>query len=474
MVMKRYLFINVLCLNFQLQLGQWVASQYPNPALNPELCGRNVKQSWICDPEGVLDKQGADLLEGLVKEIYVGQDQYALPFRCSGSNKGLQIGVAIAKSMSSQTDEKVFAKTLHDSWGVGDEGCDNGVLIFVAIENRKIYISTGKGAVELLPDQIVQNIIDSEIKPYFRQLNYLKGLQSAIVTMGLQVNPDVSTIKFHSRRQKGESIGGWLIPLAIFGWIGHFLWTCYSNRKQSRQYNKAKEALKKLQDDFESAKKQKYISKTCPICFVELEEKKKSTDEKEDKQDENNEERASSSSAPQMIKEDQPLLNETNNNSENRSRKRFYLPCGHCFCEPCVMEWLNNHRTCPICRKPMDRDYQPPNESNRYQPPNSCQGGAATATGVPQGIGQIDYFPEFMFRLRRIQLFYPEFVTGGMVDRWTHTARTQGEFQLQQLRDFQMMDPVVQQQQIQSGSTGSFGGFGGGGGGGGGGAGGGW
>lgn len=39
----------------------------------------------------------------------------------------------------------------------------------------------------------------------------------------------------------------------------------------------------------------------------------------------------------------------------------FLLPCGHTFCEPCVMEWLSTHDTCPgahqnvaprICRGP--------------------------------------------------------------------------------------------------------------------------
>ena len=48
---------------------------------------------------------------------------------------------------------KNYAKSIHDSWGIGHYPCDNGVLIFLAICDRQIYISTGRAAASILTDK---------------------------------------------------------------------------------------------------------------------------------------------------------------------------------------------------------------------------------------------------------------------------------------------------------------------------------
>jgi len=30
------------------------------------------------------------------------------------------------------------------------------------------------------------------------------------------------------------------------------------------------------------------------------------------------------------------------------------MPCGHSYCEECLMGWLETHHNCPTCRKEID------------------------------------------------------------------------------------------------------------------------
>jgi len=61
-------------------------------------------------------------------------------------------------------------------WGVGSQGKNNGILIYVAVQDRQIYIQTGYGAEGFLPDITASRIIEQIIKPAFRQGQYFNGL----------------------------------------------------------------------------------------------------------------------------------------------------------------------------------------------------------------------------------------------------------------------------------------------------------
>ena len=82
-------------------------------------------------------------------------------------------------------DPADFAFRLGESWGVGQKGKNNGIVILVKPkkENEKgrIFIATGYGLEGVLPDAVVNGtIIDNEILPWFRQNDYYKGLESGI------------------------------------------------------------------------------------------------------------------------------------------------------------------------------------------------------------------------------------------------------------------------------------------------------
>lgn len=88
-----------------------------------------------------------------------------------------QIAVAILKSVG-EYDISEYAMELGRKWGVGDKGKNNGIIVVVALGDRKISIQTGYGLEGALPDMYARRIIDNDIKPYFKAGNYYGGLEA--------------------------------------------------------------------------------------------------------------------------------------------------------------------------------------------------------------------------------------------------------------------------------------------------------
>ena len=88
-----------------------------------------------------------------------------------------QISIAILKSVG-EYDINEYALGLGRSWGVGGGKKNNGIMIVVALGDRKISIQTGYGLEGAIPDIITKRIIDNEIKPSFKEGDYYGGLDA--------------------------------------------------------------------------------------------------------------------------------------------------------------------------------------------------------------------------------------------------------------------------------------------------------
>lgn len=68
------------------------------------------------------------------------------------------------------------AHNLFNQWGIGQKGKNNGVLIYVAVKDKKIRIHTGRGSEQFLGDIRSSRLIDEILKPAFRSGDYYGGL----------------------------------------------------------------------------------------------------------------------------------------------------------------------------------------------------------------------------------------------------------------------------------------------------------
>lgn len=98
---------------------------------------------------------------------------------------------------------------------------DNGALLFISVEDRKIRIEVGEGLEGVLPDALCNQIIRNEMAPNFRQNNYEAGIRAAVVAMiqavGGQYEGEGKPMA--KRRGRGGSLWGTLIILAIIIFI---------------------------------------------------------------------------------------------------------------------------------------------------------------------------------------------------------------------------------------------------------------
>jgi uncharacterized protein len=77
-----------------------------------------------------------------------------------------------------------------DSWQLGERGRDNGVLILIARDDRRIRIEVGYGLEGVLPDALAGRIIDQAMTPAFRQGDFAGGTVAAIDVIAAAVRGD--------------------------------------------------------------------------------------------------------------------------------------------------------------------------------------------------------------------------------------------------------------------------------------------
>jgi len=77
-----------------------------------------------------------------------------------------------------------FANRLFQKWGVGRKKKDNGILILVAVQDRKARIEVGYGLESVIPDAKAGRILDEVMLPLFRQGHYAEGIIKGTETIG--------------------------------------------------------------------------------------------------------------------------------------------------------------------------------------------------------------------------------------------------------------------------------------------------
>jgi len=90
-----------------------------------------------------------------------------------------QIAVLMLPSTQPEAIE-AFGIRLAEAWKIGHKGVDNGVIVIVAKNDRKMRIEVGYGLEGAIPDVIAKYIIAERMAPLFKQGDFFGGLRSAI------------------------------------------------------------------------------------------------------------------------------------------------------------------------------------------------------------------------------------------------------------------------------------------------------
>jgi uncharacterized protein len=91
-----------------------------------------------------------------------------------------QVVVAVFPKMQSDSDIADYTQRVAQTWGVGQKERRNGVVLFLFIQDRKMFIQVGYGLEGALPDITAFDITEYKIKPHFRNGDYEGGIAAGI------------------------------------------------------------------------------------------------------------------------------------------------------------------------------------------------------------------------------------------------------------------------------------------------------
>ncbi|CAB9526497.1 expressed unknown protein [Seminavis robusta] len=288
---------------------------------------------------------------------------------------------------------QIFARTLHDTWwAASEEDCyqntvkdqmdlckrnngDYGILIFLSVQDRVCFISTGSEIASILPWWRLEHIV-AGMKPDLRHRDYGNALLRSIENLSamLEAGPPTMSDRLHDFISRFGVVIAFALFTFFFG-----AWGEYRDRRKRWQYAESRSKLSGVEKEKARLLQKKYNTRSCPICLEpfdegDLEEADASTGSVVD-QDDDDEESA-------------PLAKHGNYNDDDDDvkkpaisgmrrvdsygiplvgcdgRKIKMLRCGHIFCDTCWKTFAHsgcgNPCICPVCRQDVGKPPRKP------------------------------------------------------------------------------------------------------------------
>ena len=94
-----------------------------------------------------------------------------------------QVVVALFGKLPEDAEIAQYSTQVFRHWKVGQASKDNGVVLFIFKEDRKVFIQPGRGLEGALPDVTCDAIIRNEIVPHFRAEDFAGGVEAGVTAI---------------------------------------------------------------------------------------------------------------------------------------------------------------------------------------------------------------------------------------------------------------------------------------------------
>lgn len=118
----------------------------------------------------------------------------------------IQMVVLTLTSLEGQNIEDFSIRTV-EKWKLGQKGKDNGILLTIAVKDRKYRIEVGYGLESVLPDSLVGSIGRERLVPYLRQGDYNSAVLNGVTAIIGAVSSGSGT-EFKDKRGDGARYAG--------------------------------------------------------------------------------------------------------------------------------------------------------------------------------------------------------------------------------------------------------------------------
>jgi uncharacterized protein len=127
---------------------------------------------------------------------------------------GAQVAVLTVKTTEGMPPQQ-YAQLVFDRWKIGKKGKDDGVLVLVAVADRKLWIATGYGVEGALPDGKVGEIRDRHMTPAFRQGRLGEGIHDGVSAIGAVLGGGKLPPARGAAGRRGGPVPFWLVFLLV-------------------------------------------------------------------------------------------------------------------------------------------------------------------------------------------------------------------------------------------------------------------
>ena len=149
--MKRLrLFILCISLGLMTQAAIYTPTSLPNPKAQDT-------RNYVCNPDGIVASSEVLFLNHLAQQL---EDSTEVEL------------CVIAVNSIGEMDTFDFCYEVFQRWGIGKEGKNTGVLLFLAVESRDVRIMTGGGIEGILTDAVCHKIIQETMMSPLREAQY--------------------------------------------------------------------------------------------------------------------------------------------------------------------------------------------------------------------------------------------------------------------------------------------------------------
>jgi uncharacterized protein len=179
-----------------LLLSFLLASQEARPQAFPEASG------FVTDTKGLLSPQQRATLDAFLTQV------------AEASSNEIAVGILDLPEDASLED---YTVDLARKWGVGGGSNDNGVLLAIYPDQRKIRIEVGYGLEGAITDAVSAYILSEHLRPAFQRNDYYGGIDSAVHILAKAAVGEYQIPagkKYYTRKQKEE------FPVGLFVLIG--------------------------------------------------------------------------------------------------------------------------------------------------------------------------------------------------------------------------------------------------------------
>ncbi|MBL8256158.1 MAG: TPM domain-containing protein [Pseudoxanthomonas mexicana] len=163
-----------------------------SPAGAQALAAIPALDSPVVDATGTLDAVQKQLLE---------QQAQALQQR-----KGSQLQVLMVSTTQPETIEQ-YTQRVFDQWKLGRKGVDDGVLLLVAKDDRRVRIQPGYGLEGAIPDAIANRVIQEYLAPKFRAGDFGGGIVDGTAQLARLIEGEPLPAPVSDNRGGQEPVG---------------------------------------------------------------------------------------------------------------------------------------------------------------------------------------------------------------------------------------------------------------------------